>query len=167
MAVEFRDYSFQVKAKLNDITVKWLHETAENVASDAKRNCTRDQEYSNQLAGSYRGEVNAGAGEAKVGTPMQEGYWEEYGTGEHAAHGDGRKGWWIYIPGQKRMGGGQTYRSREEAEQMAAYIRAKYNKDAVVTNGRDPNYTLEKAFKKERPKAIKDLEADLARGMGK
>lgn len=98
---------------------------------------------------------------------MEQGFWEEWGTGEYAHHGDGRKGWWIYIEGEASMGGGQTYATQEEAEMMAAYIREKYNKNAIATNGREPNYTLEKAFKKAEPKAQADLENKLKESLGK
>jgi len=102
--------------------------------------------------------VDEAKGEAQVGSPMEAAYWEEWGTGEHAAHGDGRKGWWIYIPDQPSMGGGNTYYDEMEAMMMAAYIQSKYNKKAYVTNGRKPNYTLENAFGKVKNPAIARLE---------
>lgn len=86
-------------------------------------------------------------------------------TGEYAAHGDGRKGWWVYVKGQKSGSGGKTYSTREEAEVTAASMRAS-GLDAYATNGREPNYTLEKAFKKEKPKAESDLADKLRKGLG-
>lgn len=164
-SVEFKDYSIKVKTAINDTTIAWLHTWANEIASQAARNCQMD-DTGKQLKGSYRADVNEGKGEAKVGSPLESAYWEEWGTGEYAAHGDGRKGWWIYIPGQKSMGGGMSYGTKEEAESMAAYIRQKYKKNAVVTNGREPNYTLERAFKSVEPKAKSDLESKLKDGVG-
>jgi hypothetical protein len=162
MAVHFEDFSFDVKAKINESTIAWLYETANEIESQAKRICQFDDESGGkQLKGSYDSQVDEGKGEAKIGSPLESAFWEEWGTGEYAAHGDGRKGWWIYIPGQASMGGGQTYATKEEAEKMAAYIRAAYDKEAIVTNGRKPNYTLEKAFKKTEPKAKARLESIL------
>lgn len=162
MAVHFEDFSFDVKAKINESTIAWLYETANEIESQAKRICQFDDESGGkQLKGSYDSQVDEGKGEAKIGSPLESAFWEEWGTGEYAAHGDGRKGWWIYIPGQASMGGGQTYATKEEAEKMAAYIRAAYDKEAIVTNGRQPNYTLEKAFKKTEPKAKARLESIL------
>ena len=162
MPVEFKDFSFEAKAAINEKTLAWLYETAEEIASQAQRNCQFDDESGGkQLKGSYDYQVDEGKGEARIGSPLESAYWEEWGTGEYAHHGDGRKGWWIYIPGQASMGGGQTYATKEEAEAMAAFIRAAYNKEAIVTNGRKPNYTLEKAFKKTKPKAIARLESIL------
>lgn len=158
MPVQFEDYSFTVKAGINESTIAWLHETGSEIASQAASNCQFDDDTGGkQLKGSYTYKVDAGKGEAKVGSPLESAYWEEWGTGEYAAHGDGRKGWWVYIEGQASMGGGQTYATRQEAEMMAAHIRAKYNKPAVATNGRRPNYTLEKAFNKVVLKAYAAL----------
>lgn len=162
MPVHLEDFSFEVKAKINESTIAWLYETANEIESQAKRICQLDDESGGkQLKGSYDSQVDEGKGEAKIGSPLESAFWEEWGTGEYAAHGDGRKGWWIYIPGQASMGGGQTYATKEEAEDMAAYIRAAYDKEAIVTNGRQPNYTLEKAFKKTEPKAKARLESIL------
>jgi hypothetical protein len=162
MAVHFEDFSFDVKAKINESTIAWLYETAHEIESQAKRICQFDDESGGkQLKGSYDSQVDEGKGEAKIGSPLESAFWEEWGTGEYAAHGDGRKGWWIYIPGQASMGGGQTYATKEEAEKMAAFILAAYDKEAIVTNGRQPNYTLEKAFKKTEPKAKARLESIL------
>lgn len=166
MSVEFQDFSFQVKAKLNDITRAWLHTWSSEIASQAKINCKMSGDEGNQLRASYKNLVDEEAGKADIGSPLESSWWEELGTGEYAAHGDGRKGWWIYIEGQESQGGGQTYDTQEEAEQMAAYIRAKYNKKAIVTNGRKPNYTLENAFKAVKPQAISDLESKLKGGLG-
>lgn len=157
MPVHFEDFSFDVKAKINDTTIAWLYEVANEITSQAQRNCQMDDH--GQLKGSYGNQVNEGKGEAKIGSPLESAYWEEWGTGEYAAHGDGRKGWWVYIEDQSSMGGGQTYATKEEAEMMAAYIRRTYKKNAVATNGRKPNYTLEKAFKRVEPGAKARLES--------
>lgn len=169
MAVRFEDYSIQVKAALNDATIAWLHEQANEIASQAARNCSNDLEGDSgkQLKGSYGTSVDEGAGQAQVGSPMEQAYWEEWGTGEYAAHGDGRPGWWVYIKGQRSMGGGNTYATKEEAEKMAAFIRAAHGKEAVATNGRKPNYTLEKAFKSVSPKAKERFAQILGEEVGK
>lgn len=169
MPVKFEDFSMEVIAELNDTTIAWLYETAEEIKSQAQRNTSQEGWTSSersQLRGSYTAQVDEGEGKAQVGSPLEQAYWEEWGTGEHAAHKDGRKDWWIYIPGQNGGGGGESnhYKTREEAEQMAAYIKAKYNKIAVVTNGREPHYTLENGFTKVAPAAVEDLK-DRLKGM--
>lgn len=158
MAVELKDFSINVKTTINDTTIAWLHETANEIASQAKRNCAMDGEIGEQLRGSYRADVNDGKGEAKIGTPLEAGYWEEWGTGEYAAHGDGRNGWWVYSDKVKGNGGKQ--RTERQAKAIAASDPTLH-----ATNGREPNYTLEKVFTKTEPKAIANLENRL-KGMG-
>lgn len=165
--VIFQDFSFEVKEALNDTSIAWLIETANEIKSQAQRNCVTDyEEGGKQLKGSYDTKVDEAKGEAQVGSPMEAAYWEEWGTGEYAAHGDGRKGWWIYIPGQESMGGGQTYHDEMEAMMMAAFIQQTYGKRAYVTNGRRPNYTLENAFGAVKNPAIQRLEQLLKERMG-
>lgn len=164
MSVEFKDYSVKVKAEINDITIAWLYEWANEITAHAQRNCKMDDR--GQLRGSYANEINEGKGKAQIGTPLESGYWEEFGTGEYAAKGDGRKGWWVYIKGQASKGGGKTYHSQAEAEDAAKYLRSK-GLDAIATNGRKPNYTLQKAYTVNRSKAVADLEKKLREQMGK
>lgn len=165
MSVEFQDYSFEVKAELNDITRGWLRKWAHEIASHARDNTQLDGEAGVQLRKSYRADVNEAEGVAHTGTPLESGYWEEFGTGEHAVHDDGRPGWWVYIEGGSGYDGPTNhYITQESAEAAAAFIREKYGKKAVATNGREPSYTLEKAFTVNKPKAIADLER-LLRGM--
>lgn len=154
MGVVFQDFSFKVKADLNEKTVEWLHETANEIAAQAARNCVMDGEVGNQLRGSYATKVNAGAGEAQVGSTLEAAYWEELGTGEYAVNGDGRKGWWVYKDDYKGNGG----KVLTEAEAKAA---AATDPTLHATNGRPPNYTLEKAFTTTKPKAIAALENKL------
>lgn len=164
--VEFQDFSVNVKAELNDISLAWLMETANEVTAQAQRTCQMEDDAGKRLKGSYANNVDEGNGTATVGTPLEEGYWEEWGTGEYAAHGDGRKGWWVYIRGQASQGGGKSYSTKDEAEEAAAFLRAAKGLDAVVTNGRRPNYTLENAFNTTKNPAIAQLERRLKEGMG-
>jgi hypothetical protein len=156
MAVEFQDFSFEVKAALNAKTIAWLHETANEITAQAQRNCSTDEEYSAQLKGSYANVVNETKGEATIGSPLEQAFWEEFGTGSHADMSKnggrpGRKGWWVYKDGYKGKGG--KILTERQAKAMAAGVPSLH-----ATNGREPNYTLEKAFKTVKPKAIAQLE---------
>lgn len=166
--VKFQDFSFDVKAAIDEETIAWLIAWSNEIASQAKRN-TSVVGWGNDLRDlrdGYAAVVDEGAGKATVGHPKEMAFWEEWGTGTYAAHGDGRKGWWIFIEGQASQGGGKTYATEEEAEKAARFLRSQ-GLDAYVTNGRRPNYTLEKAFKSVKPKAISDLEDILKRRLGK
>lgn len=116
MSVQFQDFSIQVKDALDDKALQFLEEAASEIESAAKRNSRVD---SGQLKGSWNHQVNESAGEATIGSPLENAVWEEFGTGEHALHGDGRKGGWSY---QDDSGNWHH------------------------TKGKKPNRTLQKAF---------------------
>ena len=157
MAVKFIDNSIEVKAALNDKTMGWLNTWGNEIASHARDNCSMTDD-DGQLRGSYRA-TRRYENHVKVGTALEAGLWEEYGTGEQAVKSPHRSGWWVYIKGGSGYEGATNhYKSQAEAETMAAYIRKKYNRPAVATNGRPPHYTLETAFKVKKDPAIADLE---------
>lgn len=160
MAVEFQDFSFEVKAALNDKTIAWLRDTANEITSQAQRNCSTGESYSAQLKGSYSNNVNESKGEAQIGSPLEQAFWEEFGTGSHADTSKnggrpGRKGWWVYKDGYTGKGG------RILTERQAKAMAAASDGSVHATNGREPNYTLETAFKTVKPKAIAQLERTL------
>lgn len=159
MAVEFKDHSIEVKAELDETTIAWLYTWANEIASHAKDNVKMEGDEGEQLRKSYRADVNESKGEALIGTPLESGYWEEFGTGEYAVNGDGRQGWWVWKEGYQGNGGAVL--TEAEAKAIAA-------SDPTIhaTNGRPPAHTLENAFKVNKPKAIADAEQRL-RGMGK
>lgn len=165
MATRLEDYSLNVKAALNDISKQWLHEASFEVQAHAQRNCKMDDEEGRKLRQSYKNVVDEDKGEAIVGSPRESVYWEEFGTGSHAAHGGGRKGWWVYVKnGESRSKTSATYSSQEEAEAVAQSMQAE-NIDAYATNGREPSYTLENAFKQNKAKVERRLAQLLGEGM--
>lgn len=155
------DYTDKVKDMLESEKVAWLHTWSNEIKSQAQRNCKMDDK--GQLRGSYDNYVDEQKGEAIIGTPLESGYWEEFGTGEHAVDKSmSRKGWWVYVKGQASRGGGISYSTEDEAQAVAASMQAD-GLDAYATNGRDPQHTLENAFLVTEPK----MEADLAQRLNK
>lgn len=152
MGVVFRDFSVQIKAAVNSTSLVWLNETGNEIASQAQSNCTMDGEEGTQLRGSYQSKVSGAR--AQVGSPLESACWEEYGTGEFAANGNGRPGWWVYVEGMNKHSA--KTRSEENAQEVAESMRAD-GFPAHATNGRPPSYTLENAFKIVIPKAEKEL----------
>lgn len=157
--VRLVDYTEDVKGMLDSEKIAWLYTWAEEIKSQAQRNCKMDDK--GQLRGSYDYNVDEQQGMAQIGTPLESGYWEEFGTGEHAVDRSiSRKGWWVYVKGQASRGGGRTYDNEEEAQAVAASMRED-GLDAYATNGRDPQHTLENAFKVTEPKMYADLQSRL------
>lgn len=169
---EFHDYSAQVKAAIEQVCGNWLVEVANEVTSQAKRNVSMEgwtNAERTSLRDSYSNVVDKPNKTAAIGSTLEQAYWEEWGTGSHADTAknggkQGRQDWWVYTPGRVKPEGepeSKHYKTKEDAESAAAYIKSEYNKTAIATDGREPNYTLEKAFTTTAPRAKKALEAKL------
>lgn len=93
MAVQFTDNSAQVKAALDDAVIAYLYEAGGELEAQVKRN---SRVGTGQLKNSWTYRVDESKGETTVGSPLENAIWEEFGTGEYAVNGDGRKGGWWY-----------------------------------------------------------------------
>lgn len=160
MAVEFKDYSMKVKGVLDDATKAWITTWSNEIASQAKDNVQMDGEAGNQLRGSYRA-TRKSQNQAYIGTPLESGYWEEFGTGDHAVRSPHRSGWWVYSNDYEGDGG--KVLTEAQAKAIAAASGGKLH----ATNGRDPSYTLQNAFMVSAPKAEADLERIMKERFGK
>lgn len=135
MSIELKDDSIKVKAKLNDAVIKLLYEAAEVIKSQAIENTTVDTK---QLKGSWDFIIDESEKEAVIGSPLENAVWEEFGTGEYALHGDGRKGGWVYVD---EKGGHFTY-------------------------GKKPRRALHNAFETKKTAVIKRAEQIIKSEMG-
>lgn len=93
MSVEFHDYSVEVTDALNTAIVAWLYEAAGEIESQVKRNTPVD---TGQLKSSWQYKVDENKGEVLIGSPLENAIWNEFGTGQYALNGDGRKTPWVY-----------------------------------------------------------------------
>lgn len=74
--VEFTDFSIKVKEAVEEAALQWLEESANEVKSAAQRNSRVD---TGQLKGSWDYKVDTSKKEAKVGSPLENAIWEEFG----------------------------------------------------------------------------------------
>lgn len=118
--LEFEDFSIQVKKAIEEKALKFLEEAASEVESQARINSRED---TGQLKGSWAHTVDESAQKATIGSPLENAIWEELGTGEYAANGDGRKGGWYYVDDE---GNGH------------------------FTRGKTPNHTLQRAVDQKK-----------------
>lgn len=93
MSIEFEDNSVEVKEAVNDAIIAWLYEAAGELETQVKRNTPVD---TGQLKGSWDYTVDEGELKATVGSPSENAIWNEFGTGQYALNGDGRKTPWVY-----------------------------------------------------------------------
>jgi hypothetical protein len=93
MAVEFHDYSVEVKGTMDDSVNAVLAECAGEIISQTKRNSRVD---TGKTKNSFTYKVVESEHTAYMGSPDENAIWEEFGTGEYALQGKGRKGGWAY-----------------------------------------------------------------------
>lgn len=97
MSIEFEDNRVMVKEALFEAGEAFLYEAAGELQASTRRNSRVD---TGQTKGSYEYKVSesymAGEQYCQIGSNLENAIWEEFGTGEYALHGDGRKGGWIY-----------------------------------------------------------------------
>ena len=91
--VKFEDNSMKVKAAIDEALLQFLEEAASELQSQAARGTPVD---TGQLEGSWAHTVDESNLEAKIGSPLENAIWTEFGTGEYALKCNGRKGGWFY-----------------------------------------------------------------------
>lgn len=134
--VEFIDNRVVVKRELEDAVGKYLLESSGELVGQSARN---SRVKSGQTKGSYKANVDENNGIAYIGSELENAIWEEFGTGEYALHGDGRKGGWFY----------------EDAKGEGHF-----------THGKKPNRPMYRAFSALKNKLIRRAEEVLKARMG-
>lgn len=124
--VQFTDNSAKVIATLNDAVIAYLNEAGGEIETQAKRNTRVD---TGQTKGSWSYVVDEAECKCTVGNTMENAIWEEFGTGEYALKGDGRKGGWRYWD-----------------EKTAKWVH---------TVGKKPSRAFQKAFTSLKPTLVK------------
>ena len=92
--VHFQDNSVKVLRAIDRAVIAFLEEAAGELESQTKRNTRVD---TGQTKNSWAHMVYESKAEAIVGSPLENAIWEEFGTGEYAIDGNGRKGGWFYV----------------------------------------------------------------------
>lgn len=126
---KFEDNSKKVKQALMQVTEQALEEAALLVEGQAKALAPVD-------SGELRDKIDhnikdvGGMKVAQVGSPLQYAMYVEYGTGEHATNGAGRKGGWSY-----KAPDGKFYFTRGMKAQpflLPAFRRNKKNIENII-----------------------------------
>ena len=94
--VEFQDFTVQVQGAIEDSIYAALEEAAGELESQVKRNTKVD---TGKTKNSWKHRVSKDGDEFKavVGSDYMNAIWEEFGTGDYALEGNGRKGGWFYV----------------------------------------------------------------------
>lgn len=147
--VELKNHLPEIQGKINSAALKWLEEASGEIESEVKRNTRTDH---GQLKNSWVHKVDRGAGKAVVGSSLENAVWEEYGTGEYAAEGNGRSTPW-YVPVDSVTG---TKKPSYNGKVVVVY--GKNGQAFYKTNGKAPQKTLQNALDSVIPKAKKALQ---------
>jgi HK97 gp10 family phage protein len=93
--VQFTDNSAKVKASIDERTISFLEEAKSSIAAQASKN---SPVRSGDLKRSFQSDSKVVESEkaAYIGSSLEYSIWQEYGTGEFALKGNGRKGGWVY-----------------------------------------------------------------------
>ena len=95
--VKFTDFSVEVKGEIDERIFAILEECAGEIESQTKRNSRVDTGFTkNSFQHKVTGSFMANEFRAHIGSNAENAIWEEFGTGEHALGGNGRKGGWRY-----------------------------------------------------------------------
>jgi hypothetical protein len=91
--VIFEDYTIDVQGAMSDKVNAVLEECAGELESQVKRNTRVD---TGKTKNSFQHKVVDSEHAAYIGSNYENAIWEEFGTGEYAIEGNGRKGGWVY-----------------------------------------------------------------------
>ena len=147
--MKFEDFSMQVKGAIDEAIMQYLNGASGELVSQTARNSPTDQ---GQLKNSWNYNVDEGNQESKIGSPLENAIWNEFGTGEYALEGNGRKGGW-YVP------------EEELSEKAKSKMQKRIVKDNVYyfTKGKKPKRTFKKSYDALKPKLVK-LAEDVMKG---
>lgn len=95
MSIEYKNNIAVVKEEMRSAVKSFCSEAGSELKSQTQRNSRVD---TGQTKGSYHYRTIDRANETSVavGSDYENAIWEEFGTGEYALKGDGRKGGWVY-----------------------------------------------------------------------
>lgn len=146
MSLEFQDNRVIVKEALKSAGIAFIHEACGELQARTQRNSRVD---TGQTKGSYEYVVDESKCEGKIGSNLENAIWEEFGTGEYALKGNGRKGAW-YVPVDNYTGSKKpTYNGK------VMIVYGKNGKKFYKTNGKKPNRPMNNAFTALKSKLIK------------
>lgn len=143
-----------LKAGVKKVALKWLKETAGEIEAQTKTNSAVGSAGA-PTKNSWRYQVDSNTMEAVVGSSEINAIYEEYGTGEYAAEGNGRSTPW-YVPVENVVG----YKKPSYNGQVII-VYGKNGKKYYKTNGKQPKKMLHNAWDSVMPKAKKALPAQL------
>ena len=123
--IEFKDNRIEVKRAIDGKIGKFLVEASSLVVAQVASNT---KVKTGQTKNSWKSSINESKGEAVIGSELENAIWEEFGTGEYALEGNGRKDSWVY----KDKVTGKFYRTKGKRPKRALYKAFKSTKPLII-----------------------------------
>jgi hypothetical protein len=124
VAVKFEDYTIEVKGAIDDKIDAVLAEVSGELISQVVRNYdTFPRVDTGKTKNSFEHKVVDSEHTAYIGSNYENAIWEEFGTGEYALEGNGRKGGWKYVDAEGK--GHFTYGKKAGRHFWKAYTSLK------------------------------------------
>lgn len=129
MGVEFKDNREAVKEKLRQCGTAWLHEASALLNGQVMQN---QRVRTGRTKGSWRYIVDEAKLEAYVASDAMNAVYEEFGTGEYALDGNGRKGGWWYMDER-----GKYHFTKGKKPQRPLYRAYTMLKERIIARAQD------------------------------
>lgn len=157
MAVEFQDFTIKVQGAIDDKINAVLEECAGELESQAKRNTTVGRVAGGKTKNAWEHMVDEAEHTAYIGNSEETAIWIEFGTGEYALEGNGRKGGW-FIP----IGNGEGMISQAVVKAYGfKVIEGKNGMKFAHTYGMKPQRPFHKAYTRLKKAIIKRIQNSL------
>lgn len=128
MSVVFTDNRIKVKNAIADKIKAVLEEVAGELESQVKRN-TKVKSGKTRGSWSHRVYPTDSGFEAAIGSDYENAIWEEFGTGDYALEGNGRKGGWSYQDEQ-----GKWHKTHGKKPRRPLFLAYTSLKSAIISH---------------------------------
>lgn len=153
------DRTDEILAKIEQNATAALEAAGITAVSNAQQNVTARTPrnpgltwYRNNGASGLRGSIShqlKDDGKVKtveIGTNNEHAIYNEYGTGSYAEKGNGRQGWWVFVPGGGVHGSNNHKIYTEAQARNIVRLLKEQGLDAHMTNGIKPIHFLKDAI---------------------
>ena len=129
MEIHIELHDEEVKTEFRQAAIAWLHEACGELVSAVRNN---QRVRTGRTRQSWRYVVDEEKLEGCVASDSENAVWEEFGTGEYALNGNGRKGGWWYVDDK-----GQPHFTRGKRPQRPLYKAYMALKDKIIASAQE------------------------------